>query len=396
MDRERPPIDASSDRDWDSPWEHSLPGRIRNLLIEVLLHVHRVLQPHRAPRLVVFPCGTRRGNPASYLRAYLVGRTLRTRHGWRVTIVPPRLDLAQRQRIVALEHPDIILLQMERHPLNRPRFYPRHAVVFDIDDADFLWPHARGAIIEACRDSRAVIAGSTWVADWCRSYNADVDVIWTGGPSPRRLPAQRGGKRGNVVVWGHSRPQDYPDECEFITQIIERVARETPVEFWLFGVADRRQFESLVARLKAGNVTVRQFPPMTFRRFTRTLRRAAVGIQMLSADNEFSRGKSFGKILNYLAAGVAVVASRGADHARFFTSGVNGMLADSLEEWSSAITLLLQNPQRRRTMTELAFRDFRDRLALEVVAGEYARVFTRIREHRHDDRARKPDDGAAP
>jgi hypothetical protein len=292
--------------------------------------------------------------------------------------VPPRLDLSQRQRIIHLEDPDIILLQMERHPLNRPRYYPSRTIVFDIDDADFLWPHARSSVIEACSGSRAVIAGSTWVAKWCRSYNADVEVIWTAGPALNKRFRRLHGERKNIIAWGHSRPQDYPDECEYIIQILERVAREVSVEFWLFGVSERRYFQPMIARLNACHVNVRQFAPMPYKLFTRKLCKAAVGIQVLSSDNDYSQGKSFGKILNYISAGVTVVASKAADHSKFFTSGVNGILADSLEEWSNAIVWLLRNPEKRRTMAELALQEFEKNLNIEVTAAKYDRVFRKI------------------
>jgi hypothetical protein len=67
----------------------------------------------------------------------------------------------------------------------------------------------------------------------------------------------------------------------------------------------------------------------------RSLGSFAVGLHPVCTNHAFSLGKSFGKLLAYLAADVAIVTSNAVDHPLFFTDGVNGTLVgDDLEAWA--------------------------------------------------------------
>lgn len=361
--------------DWETPWQPSFLGRIRNIVEELILHGSRIINSRKSLRLIIFPCGTKKSNPASLLRAYSMGAVLREHFGYRVTIIPPRFSLSQRLRIIKMEQPDMILMQMERHPLNRPRLYEPFPVVFDIDDADFLWDHARHLVEECCRDSVAVTAGSQYVAQWASAYNKNVHVIWTGSPTISSNEVQSQLERKPIVAWGHSRPLDYPKESEFIEQVLIRVAQKTAVEYWIFGVKDSNSISDLKSRLSQANVDIRVFPPMSFTSFSKQLESVAIGLQVLSPENIYSNGKSFGKILNYLSARACVVASRGADHSLFFESGRNGLLVETVDEWADAIVWLLNNPGERERMSSEAYKDFTDRLTTRAVGSQYDRLF---------------------
>lgn len=67
-------------------------------------------------------------------------------------------------------------------------------------------------------------------------------------------------------------------------------------------------------------------------------------------DDRFARGKSGGfKILQYAAAGLPVVASRGVN-AQFVREGVNGFLAGGGSEWVDKMSRLLTDSQLRNRM----------------------------------------------
>src|SRR5215470_14062060 len=178
---------------------------------ELLVHAQRATQ-YRVPgkRVVIFSSLSDAG---ADLRGIALAPELR-RLGWRVTWVPKQLELDQRLRIVRAERPDVILLRQSRHPLNRPRFYGGVPCVFDADDADILDPACRDAVIECCRDSAAVIAGSRYLAKAFSPYNDRVAVVWTGtflGQSHRVAPSAG---RAPILAWAASDPHAYPHEAE--------------------------------------------------------------------------------------------------------------------------------------------------------------------------------------
>lgn len=145
---------------------------------------------------------------AALLRVYGIARSLRGL-GWRTLILPWRLTLAQRQRFLARISPDVVVMQGARHALNRPDHYPGVPIVFDMDDADFHLPHLAEPVQRAMPQAAAVIAGSRYVAEWCRAAGAgQVDVVWTGSAvsAARRVPQAL---RPPVLAWAQTRPETY-------------------------------------------------------------------------------------------------------------------------------------------------------------------------------------------
>ncbi len=359
-----------------------LYSRVGHGLRELLVHASRVTQPSRGLRRVVVFAGDSGPGGSGDLRAGAVARALRGM-GWRTVLVPPNLELHQRLRVLKAENPDVILLQQSRHPLNRPRFYPGTPCVFDADDADILDPSCAEDVIECCRDSTAVVAGSRFLAEQFRPYNPEVVVVWTGTylkPSAGLVPSDR---REPIVAWGHSAPLGYPLEAELVRTLVLQLAERTRFSFHLYGVPDdrRREVEGYLAPIRRSGIPVRTFRPLPYRQFVRSLGAAAVGLHPVCTDNPFSKGKSFGKLLAYLAADVAVVTSNAVDHPLFFRSGGNGILVDGdVDSWVEACERLLTHPAIRRRMVEDARVDFLQRLTTERSAGLVNRQLQRALE----------------
>jgi glycosyltransferase involved in cell wall biosynthesis len=325
------------------------------------------------PGVVIFPNEMYTGSSGD-LRACAVGRELR-RLGWRTLIVPPWLNAAARGRIIERERPAVILLHQSRHRLNRPALYPGIPCVFDADDADIL--NDANPVEECCRDSAAVIAGNHYLADLFQRHNPDVTVVWTGTYLGHARPTPNG-RREPVVTWAQAEPFDYPMEAELVREVLVKLAAHLRFRFHLYGARDPGGVEKFLKPVSAAGVEVKTFPPLSYRPFVRSLEQAAIGLQPVLMENPFSRGKSFGKVLAYLAADVAVVASDAVDHALFFRHGENGMLARDVKDWVECCRFLLANRAKRSATVEAARRDLRERLttrrAAELASGVLARA----------------------
>jgi hypothetical protein len=184
---------------------------------ELLLHLSRLTARRGRNKLLVFPSqGPDDG--AANLRAYLVARHIRPL-GWEALVCPKHLSLVQRQRVARVFRPDAILMQSARHPLNRPRYFPGTAVLFDIDDADYISPYSKGAVDECLHDAAAVVAGSRAVAAYCGQINSHVDIVWTGSPVSDKLPEPQN-SRSSTVTWAASSPLGSPREAEFLLEVL--------------------------------------------------------------------------------------------------------------------------------------------------------------------------------
>jgi hypothetical protein len=98
---------------------------------------------------------------------------------------------------------------------------------------------------------------------------------------------------------------------------------------------------------------------MGYDQYIERVSEAAVGLQPICVENKFSRGKSFGKVLAYLAGQVAVVATDAVDHPLFFTDKTIGILSENaVESWATNIVSILRNPEVRAQIARKARQKF--------------------------------------
>ncbi len=322
-----------------------------------------VLVRGNQPRAMFFPSSIREG--ASLLRAYSIAETL-VEVGWNTVVVPKQLTLAQRRRLVARFNPDILVFQQCRHALNDAPYTFGKPYVLDIDDADFVDETFRARIVRMLRGARGVIAGSRFIADWCGQYNDTVKVVWTGTPvSVGTRPDHA--DRPPVIAWAQRAPLRYPFELEFATTFYHRL-KATGREFSLrlYG-ANSPEERAEIRRHFGTDPNLVVFPRLGYDDFLLSLRGVSIGLSPIITEAEFSKGKSFGKILGYLDAKVPVIVSEEADHALFFTPE-SGVVSNDLDVWVEQAGQMLDSAELRNQMADNAFRAFEGELTIEAAA----------------------------
>ncbi|MDJ0637195.1 MAG: hypothetical protein QNJ20_00055 [Paracoccaceae bacterium] len=321
-----------------------------------------------------FPAYSRKG--AALLRIYNVASVMRDM-GWDIHVLPWKLTLPQRLRCLAALRPDAVLMQGTRHPLNRPAFFPGERIVLDLDDCDFHLPQFAASVEQAMPQVAAVIAGSEYIADWCRNAGAaETRVVWTGATVTKQVrPPQAG--RAPVVAWAQTRPMTYRNEADLVRTVMARVAAICPgVTLRLYDRADgddpafAQSFEQL-------GLKVEWQKRMGYDAFLRSFDDVALGLAPLMEDDPFCRGKSFGKVLAYLDRGIPVVASDIGEPGLFFSPDT-GSLCRTVEEWTENITWLLSDDQARQGVADAAFSAFQKKLSVETSAERVARVLTGV------------------
>ena len=91
---------------------------------------------------------------------------------------------------------------------------------------------------------------------------------------------------------------------------------------------------------------------------------ADIGISWLTED-DWSRGKCGLKVLQYMAAGLPVVANPVGLNSEMVVHGQTGYLASTAEEWAAAVESLAQDPAKRQEMGEQGRRMARERYGVE-------------------------------
>lgn len=316
------------------------------------------------PKAMFFPSSIREG--ASHLRAYNMSDALREL-GWNSVIVPKQLEIEQRARLIKMYDPDVLFFQQCRHEFNDAEYSFGRPYVLDIDDADFFKPELHDKIARTCAGASGVIAGSKFIADWCRKYNSNTRVVWTGTPvSDGARP--RHATRGPVIAWAQRAPLRYPRELEFVRKFHDAL-RATGKEFTLrlYGATTPEEHDQL-SRYFGPDARLELIPLLSYDAFLRSLQDVSIGLSPIIFQSEFSRGKSFGKILGYLDAKVPVIVSDEADHGQFFTPE-SGVVSNDPEVWVRKAAEMLESVELRDRMADAAFHDFETRLTTETAAG---------------------------
>jgi glycosyltransferase involved in cell wall biosynthesis len=213
-----------------------------------------------------------------------------------------------------------------------------------------------------------VVGGSRFVADLLGRHNEHQYVLWTCAPAPASPPPTAPEKRGPIVAWAHERPLLFPLEASLMQRVMIEVFRRTRCTFWLFG-SEPSEAQAWLEPLRAAGGHCVAIPLLPYEKYLSKVAQAAVGLQPVCTQNEFSRGRSFGKILAYLSGQVAVVASDAVEHPKFFRQAENGFLAtDAVEDWVEPIVHLCEDQVLRRSVALAGWHVFQERLTTEVFA----------------------------
>jgi glycosyltransferase involved in cell wall biosynthesis len=95
-------------------------------------------------------------------------------------------------------------------------------------------------------------------------------------------------------------------------------------------------------------------------------------------DDAWTRGKCALRILNYFAAGVAVVCSPVGANAEVVTPGETGEHATTPEQWYEAISRLATDPDRRRRLAKAGQDRARDEYSIRSLVPRMVRYFEEL------------------
>jgi glycosyltransferase involved in cell wall biosynthesis len=237
----------------------------------------------------------------------------------------------------------------------------RRPLVWDVDDA--VWEPHPGRTISwvpgwlrrtaskyerLCRMATEVWAGSEVLATWCRRHNDEVVVVPTVVDVPADLPSR---PPGRIVTWIGS-----PATAAFLEAILPALAAVTPpVKVVVVGAE--------VAVPDRLDVEVRSWSSEAE---AEALASAAVGLYPIDPAHPLAEGKCGLKAILYMAHGVVPVMTPTTTNAAVVRDGVDGFHARTAAEWATAVTGLLDDPERWEDMRRAGHDRARSRYSLAV------------------------------
>ncbi|MDX1375380.1 MAG: glycosyltransferase family 4 protein [Burkholderiales bacterium] len=216
-------------------------------------------------------------------------------------------------------------------------------LVFDFDDAIFVRSSGAPSRLRMRRFARMaarcdhVFAGNAYLAEHARAFNPRVTVVPTSiEPRKYAVDAARPAQTLDLVWIGSASTRKY---LVRMLDALERAAARVP-QLRLKIVADFGLESSRLPIVPVG---------WSERTEAAALASAHIGIAPLP-DNDWTRGKCALKVLQYMAAGLPVVASPVGANLEAVEAGVTGLLADTPDEWVASIVRLAAEPALRAAM----------------------------------------------
>jgi glycosyltransferase involved in cell wall biosynthesis len=288
------------------------------------------------------------------------------------------LGIADRYR-VALVHreiwPVIGSAPMHRLARRQPRF------VFDFDDAVWLanvseanrawaWLKPFGQPAWLAARAGGVAAGNGFLAAWARERRpgldpAAVEVVPTAVDTDRWRPHERGAGPPRLVWIGSPSTVVHLDT---MAAALERVAARHPeVELHVIGA------RCAVRQMRVVHHDWSEATEVDI------VARADVGLAPLP-DSEWTRGKCGLKLLLSMACGLPSVASRAGVHPEMVRDGVDGLLADTPDEFAAGVERLLGDAALRARLGGAARATVEERYSVRAVAPRLAALLRRTAE----------------
>lgn len=293
-------------------------------------------------------------------------------HGCELIEVPvARGVLARIGQLRAARQADVVLVQrklIHGWQLALLRHWSR-ALIYDFDDALFLRDsfarkgqssHTRqGRFRGMVRRADLVLAGNAWLAEAAGQYSSRVVQVPT-CVDPRRYPLaehRRSGGDARLVWIGQRSTMRY---LTLAQPCLAAVAQRVP-GIRLDVISDEFPREIGIAMVP------RLWRPESE---LNDLAAADIGISWLS-DDQWTRGKCGLKLLQYMAAGLPVVANPVGTTPEMVIDGYNGFLASTPGEWAECVARLANDPSLRQQMGANARQFVTERYSIEHWAPKF-------------------------
>ena len=297
------------------------------------------------------------------------------------TLLNIKFILQRIKDVSRAKHYDIVFIQREALFLGTAIFeklFSRHTkVIFDFDDAiwlpnvslankKFLWLKNPSKVKTAIKSAHHIIAGNKYLADYAKQYNNNTTIIPTTidtNTYKYHLPTN---KKQVCIGWTGS--STTIKHLSYILPILETVQKKYGNKVCIKIISDIRpsfnNIEFEFTKWKASS-EVEDLLDIDF------------GIMPLP-DNKWTRGKCGLKALQYMAIGRPAIVSPVGVNTEIVQHNYNGLVANSKEEWLSAISYIIDDYEMRLKLGKNARKTVEQYYSVDANKNKYLEVFNSL------------------
>lgn len=172
--------------------------------------------------------------------------------------------------------------------------------------------------------------------------------------------------QSDKVVIGWSGSQTTSKYLHLIDDVLRYIAKKYPVRIMVMGdddfALDGVDIELLHWTADTEVANIQKFD---------------IGLHPLP-DEKWAYGKSGGKLVQYMAAGLPIIATAIAPNYKVIEDGYNGFLVKNDDEWIKKLELLIKDTQLRKQMGQNSRKFAEEHSSVEANAHKYLDVFNRV------------------
>ena len=249
-------------------------------------------------------------------------------------------------------------------------------IVFDFDDAIFVryrspsnayWSYLKfaGKTAKLCNTASEVMAGNAYLADYASRHNEAVTVIPTTIDTDLYRPERRRPRNDGTMTLGWTGSHSTAQHLERLRPALTELAAH-------------KRFRLVVVGARAPAIPGALVEARTWSAETEVddLSDIDIGIMPLP-DDAWTRGKCGLKALQYMGLGIPAVVSRVGVNTEIIADGVNGLIADTDEEWLDRLTSLINDAALRSKLGRAARETVEQRYSAKHIAPQVAAIFRR-------------------
>ncbi len=278
---------------------------------------------------------------------------------------------------------DYVLVYREAHFFGTSifeRMLSRKAVMlFDFDDAIWMndisesnrnlsWLKNSDKTAQIVKLADLVIVGNSFLADYARRWNDNVDVIPT--TIDTDLYSYRGARETDTVVIGWigslTTLKHFQESVPALARVKEKYGDR--ISFKVIVDVDYRESRLNLVSTKWSKETE-----------VDELLGIDIGIMPLP-NNDWSKGKCGFKGIQYMSVGIATIMTPVGVNVDIISNGQNGLLATTEQEWVDCLSRLIDSPELRRQMGEAGRATVEQRFSVKSQQQHFVDSFRRASE----------------
>ncbi len=274
---------------------------------------------------------------------------------------------------------DVIWISRELSPIGPPLlekilFFFHKKVVLDIDDAIFLKDENINNFTHKLRDFKkfekishkfhTIVCGNQFLAKYFLQYNSSVKIIPTviNFDLYSKVNKKNDFKSKKIIIGWVGTPFYYND-FELIKKPIEALSKKYDLSLMIIGLNKKLNWN-------IKNINYIRWQLNNELKYFTTF---DIGIMPLR-NTKFEHGKCGFKIIQYMAAGIPVIASPVGVNKEIINDNVNGFLAYTEKDWYDKLEKLIVNPKIRKQFSIFGKETVKNKFSLHKYQDEYYKI----------------------